>query len=121
MSWQFNGTQAVFQQIAERIRRDVVNGVYLPDSQIPTVRHLAFDASVNPNTMQKALFLLEEEGLLVARGTAGIYVTSNLEVIENARKKICCDTVERFCLEAKALGISRSELIDYIKEVDIYE
>ena len=121
MSWQFNGTQAVFMQIADKLRRDIVNGVYQPDTQIPTVRQLAFDASVNPNTMQRALSLLEDEGLLISRGTVGRYVTSELEVIESAKKKICFDTVERFCLEAQALGISRAELIDYIKEVTIYE
>ncbi len=121
MSWQLNGTQAVFIQIADKLRRDIVNGVYPPDTQFPTVRQLAFDASVNPNTMQRALSLLEEEGLLISRGTVGRYVTSEHEVIESARKKICFDTVKRFCLEARALGISRSELMDYIKEVGIDE
>ena len=121
MSWQFNNFQAVFIQIADRLRRDIVNGIYESDTQIPTVRQLAFDASVNPNTMQRALSLLEEEGLLISRGTVGRYVTSDTEVIENAKKKICFDTVERFCKEAHALGISYPELIDYIKEVGIYE
>ena len=121
MSWQFNGTQAVFLQIADKLRRDIVNGVYLPEAQIPTVRQLAFDASVNPNTMQRALSLLEDEGLLISRGTVGRYVTSDPEVIASARKKICFQTVERLCLEARALGISRTELMDYIKEVGIYE
>ena len=121
LAWQFNGTQAVFIQIADKLRRDIVNGVYPPETQIPAVRQLAFDASVNPNTMQRALSILEEEGLLISRGTVGRFVTSELEIIENARKKICFDTVERFCLEAKALGISRSQLIEYIEEVGIYE
>lgn len=121
MAWQFNGTQAVFIQIADRLRRDIVNGIYLPDTQIPTVRQLAFDASVNPNTMQRALILLEEEGLLVSRGTVGRFVTDDVEVIENAKKKICVETVKRFCLEAKALGISYEELIDYMREAGIYE
>jgi DNA-binding transcriptional regulator YhcF (GntR family) len=121
VAWKFNGMQAVFLQIADKLRCDIVNGVYLPDTQIPTVRQLAFDASVNPNTMQRALSLLEEEGLLVSRGTVGRFVTSDPEVIENAGKKICFQTVERFCREAQALGISREELMDYIKEVGIYE
>ncbi len=121
MSWQFNGTQAVFIQIADKLRRDIVNGVYLPDTQIPTVRNLAFDAAVNPNTMQRALALLEEEGLLISRTTVGRYVTSDTEIIKAARKRICVSTVKNFCLEAEALGISYEELIDYIKEVGIYE
>ena len=121
MPWKFNGTQAVFVQIADRLRRDIVNSVYPPSEQIPPVRQLAFDASVNPNTMQRALTLLEEEGLLVSRGTVGRFVTSDGAVIDRARKKICADTVERFCVEARGLGISYTELIEYIKEAGVYE
>ncbi len=121
MSWQFNSTQAVFIQISDRLRRDIVNGVYPSGAQMPTVRQLAFDASVNPNTMQKALALLENEGLLISRGTVGRYVTSDTAIIESAKKQICIHTVERFCLEAQALGISQAELIDYIKEVYTHE
>ncbi len=121
MSWQFNATQAVFVQIAEKLRRDIVNGVYPPGAQVPAVRQLAFEASVNPNTMQRALVLLEEEGLLISRGTVGRYVTSESAIIDTARKHICLATVERLCRETKALGISRGELLDYIKEVGVYE
>ena len=55
MAWQFNSQEAVFIQIANRLRGDILKGIYPPDSQIPSVRHLATDAAVNPNTMQKAL------------------------------------------------------------------
>ncbi len=121
MSWQFNDTQAVFVQIADKLRRDIVRGVYPPGTQIPAVRQLAFEASVNPNTMQRALLLLEDEGLLVSRGTVGRYVTAECALIDAARKRICFSTVERFCREAKELGLTQRELMDYIKEVGIDE
>ena len=117
MAWQFNGTQAVFIQIADRLRREIANGNYPSGAQIPTVRQLAFEASVNPNTMQRALVLLEEEGLLISHGTVGRFVTSDTAVLENAKEKIRRETVERFLSEAEALGIPLLELIDYIKEV----
>ena len=116
MAWQFNGYEAVFLQIAGRLRADIVCGKYLPDTQIPPVRQLAYEASVNPNTMQKALCLLEEEGLLYARGTQGRFVTSDEMVIESACKRIRLEAVRRFINEARALGIDGGELIDYIKE-----
>ena len=121
MSWQFDSTQAVFVQIADRLRRDIVSGVYLPDEQFPTVRQLAYEASVNPNTIQKGLSLLEEEGLVVSRGTVGRYVTSDPTVIENAKKKLCYEAVRRFYLETRAIGIPRAELMDYIEEACIDE
>lgn len=117
MSWNFNGTQAVFIQIADRLRRDIVNGVYPAGAQMPPVRQLAFDASVNPNTMQRALTLLESEGLVISRGTVGRYVSSDVAAIESARKRICAATVERFCIEARSLGMTSAEIIEHIKEV----
>ena len=117
MAWQFNNTQAVFIQIADRLRCDIVTGKYPPGTQIPTVRQLAFEVSVNPNTMQRALSLLEEEQLLLSRGTVGRFVTSETEILDNAKEKIRRSTVERLLAEAQALSISPQELIDYIKEV----
>lgn len=117
IAWQFNNTQAVFIQIADRLRGEIVVGKYPHGAQMPAVRQLAFEASVNPNTMQRALSLLEEEGLLISRGTVGRFVTSEESVLEDAKKKIRLDMVGRFLSEAQALGISPSTLIDYIKEV----
>lgn len=115
MAWQFNGTEAVFLQIANKLRADIARGVYLPDTQIPSVRQLAYDASVNPNTMQKALCLLEDEGLLYSKGTQGRFVTSDENVIADAYKRIRLDAIRRFISDARALGIDGGELIDYIK------
>ena len=65
LSWNFDGVTPLFQQVANRIRADILNGRYRPDEQLPSVRQFAFDASVNPNTMQKALMKLEEEGFII--------------------------------------------------------
>ena len=116
MSWQFNNTEAVFLQIANRLRLDIINGVYSPDEQIPPVRILAAEASVNPNTMQKALTLLEEEGLLHTRGTVGRFITSNQAVLTTAKERIRRESVKRWLNEANMLGITAEELIEYIKK-----
>ncbi len=116
MPWQFNSTEAVFIQIADKLRAEIISGKYAPDSQIPTVRQLAFEVSVNPNTMQKALLLLEEEGLLYTRSTVGRFVTSDTEVLFCAKERIKRETVHKLIAEAEALGISSDELINLIKE-----
>ena len=118
MAWHFNGTEAVFIQIADKLRHDIVNEKYMPDSQMPSVRQLAFEASVNPNTMQRALSLLEGEGLLISKGTVGRFVTSDTAVLETAREALRKNAIKKLLCEARSLGISASELIDYIKEED---
>ena len=116
MSWKFNSTQAVYLQIANRLRGEIANGKYPPETQIPTVRQLAFEAAVNPNTMQKALSVLESEGLLWSQGTVGRFITSDVNALEAAREAVRRDTVKRLLAETRALGISSEELIDYIKK-----
>ena len=118
MAWQFNSQEAVFVQIANRLRGDILKGLYPPESQIPSVRHLATQAAVNPNTMQKALTCLEEEGLLYAKGTIGRFVTSDVCVLEAARERIRRDSVRNWLRQASELGISKQELIQYIQKED---
>lgn len=116
MSWQFHNRAPVFLQIADRVRAEILEGKYPPDSQIPSVRQLAFEAAVNPNTMQRALTQLEEEGLLSSRGTLGRFVTSDRGVLETARKSMHEEAMRTLLHEALALGITKSDLIDFIQK-----
>lgn len=115
MSWSFNSSTPLFIQIADRIRADILNGKYAPDTQIPTVRQLAFDASVNPNTMQKALISLEEEGLLYTKGTVGRFVTSDPCVLTEAQKKLKKTVMSKIVSEALDAGITKDELIEFLR------
>ena len=117
MAWTFNSTEAIFIQIADRLRQEILFGKYHPDEQIPAVRQLAFEASVNPNTMQKALSHLEEEGILYTKSTSGRFVTNDISLLEHAKEKVKRDTVKNWLIQAEALGISTDELINYINSI----
>ena len=116
MEWKLTRKKAVFLEIADLLRHDILRGKYSPDEQIPSVRQLAFSAAVNPNTMQRALSHLESEGILYSKGTVGRFVTSDEEVLKNAREQFRRRTVKEWVTEADRLGITREELIIYIKE-----
>ena len=116
MAWKFNGRDPVFLQIANRLRRDIVDGKYPPACQFPSVRQIAADAAVNPNTVQKALSYLEDEGILLTRGTIGRFVTEDVAILTEAKQRILRDSARRWLEEADELGISPSELIELIKK-----
>ena len=116
MAWRFNGTEAVYVQIADIIRKDIIGGKYPSGSQLPTVRQLAFEASVNPNTMQRALLLLEEEGLLYSRGTVGRFVTEDTEALIGARQRMIRASIDALVDGARELGLSSEELVQYIND-----
>ena len=116
MPWQFNGKEAVYLQIVSRLRGMILTCQYPPDTQIPSVRQLATEAAVNPNTMQKALICLEEEGLLYSKGTLGRFVTDDKRVLAAAKEKMQKEAVRDWLAQARTLGISKEELIKYIEE-----
>lgn len=115
MAWHFTSRAPVYLQIVSRIRADILGGVYRADEQIPSVRQLAFEAGVNPNTMQRAFSVLEAEQLFVTRGTVGRFITTDTAVLEQARKTLRSETVARLVEEAEAVGMTPDELIEGIR------
>lgn len=116
MAWTFSSDKLIYMQIAERITLSVLSGEYKCGEQIPSVRQLALEAAVNPNTVQHAFSELENEGLIISKGTVGRYVTDNTEVIELCRKKVAKQTVESFAKNIQPLALPTEEIIKLLKE-----
>ena len=98
MNWKFTGDRPVYQQIMAAIRGAILKGELAPGKKVPSVRDLAAEAQVNPNTMQRALTELEREGLLVGGGTSGRTVTTN-ETVLKAMKDRILEELARECAE----------------------
>lgn len=116
MAWSFSSDRPVYLQIADRIIKSVLSGEYQPGEQLPAVRQLALEAAVNPNTVQHAFAELEHEGMIIAKGTMGRYVTEDADVIEICRKKMAQRLVTHFAEDIKWLSISKEETIAMIEE-----
>lgn len=116
MAWKFHSGSSLAKQIADRLRRDILNGVYAAGSQFPTVRQLAEEAGVNPNTMQKSLSLLECEELLLTNSTVGRTVTDSSAVILSARRREIDSFTSSVINEAKEMSLNVDELINNIKK-----
>lgn len=94
MEWKLSGAQPVYLQIMEHFRCAVLSGEFGAGEKVPSVRDLAAEARVNPNTMQRALSELEREGLLTSHGTLGRFVTDDPAVLEQLRRQHIRNTVE---------------------------
>ncbi len=116
MAWKFRPGLALTVQIVDRIRADILKGVYESGGPFPTVRQLAYDAGVNPNTMQKALALLEKEGLLITNSTNGRTVTDDVAVLDEARRKALDSFTSNIIKEAKNMSLDMNELIKSIEK-----
>lgn len=96
MNWKFAGDRPVYQQIMAAIRGAILKGELPPGGKVPSVRDLAAQAQVNPNTMQRALTELEREGLLVSGGTSGRSVTQDEAVLVAMREQLARECAEKF-------------------------
>ena len=115
MAWSFSPHRPVYYQVAERIRQSILSGEYASGGQIPSVRQLALEAAVNPNTIQHAFSELEDQGLIVSRGTTGRFVTEDIDVIDRCRELEAQRLVEEFVQKASQLCIPYDRLIEMVK------
>lgn len=116
MQWFFDPNLPIYTQIVEQIRLFIVSGIMKAGERMPSVRDLASEAGVNPNTMQRALAELERTGLIYASRTNGRFVTDQQEVIDVAKAELATDSVARFIQEMTRLGFTREEMIAMIEK-----
>ena len=117
MVWKFNDEQPIYQQIISQIKERIVAGEWKAGSKLKSVRELALEAGVNPNTMQKALAELEREGFVYSKRTSGRFVTDNKELIENERKNLVKDNVKKTLDTLINLGYTNDEILSLVEEI----
>ncbi len=111
MSWDLKNDRPVYIQLIEEIELRIVSGVYRHGTQLPSVRELAAEAAVNPNTMQKALTELERSGLVYSKRTSGRFITEDTELIKNIRKSLADIQMSELIQKMKELGFNSEEIL----------
>ena len=114
MSWQFTSQQPIYLQIMDAIEQRIFSGTYDMGEKLPSVRDLALEASVNPNTMQRALSELEERLLINTQRNSGRTVTDNAEVIQKARSEKANKLAEGYLGDMASLGFQAKEAIGFL-------
>ena len=110
MPWNLDSARPIYLQIIERVQMDIITGRYQPGDKLPSVRDLAQEAAVNPNTMQKALSELERSGLIYSQRTSGRFITEDKELIHQMKKELAAAEVSAFVAHMKQLGITPEEI-----------
>lgn len=116
MPWNLNSDRPIFLQIIEVIQLDIISGKYAPGDKLPSVRDLAREAAVNPNTMQKALAELERTGLVFSQRTSGRFITEDIKMIEDLKTALAKEKIEEFLENMQKLGYKKEETITLMTE-----
>ena len=114
MAWELKSDRPIYSQLIEQIEIRICSGIYAPGSKLPSVRELAQEAAVNPNTMQKALSIMEEAGLVYTNRTSGRFITEDANMIQQAKQKLAQDQISEFLEKMKSLGFGKTETLSLI-------
>lgn len=115
MSWVLDSDRPIYVQLVEKIQIDIVSGLYKAGDKLPSVRELAAEATVNPNTMQKAFGELERCGLVFTQRTSGRFITEDISMIEELKKQLVLKQIQEFFDRMKQLGYQKEETVSLIQ------
>ena len=111
MAWNLDGDRPIYVQLVEILQSKIIAGKYKPGEKLPSVRDLAAEAGVNPNTMQRAFANLEQMGLIVTMRTNGRTVADNPGIISQKEKELADICVEQFFVKMEEIGYERREAL----------
>ncbi|OUP51329.1 GntR family transcriptional regulator [Lachnoclostridium sp. An181] len=111
----YQSRKPIYEQIVEKFQLLIVKGVLLPDSQMPSVRALAVELAINPNTIQKAYAMLEQQGYIYPVKGRGNFVTDNQDVLQQKRQEFF-ENLRDLIKKGKDMGISKKACISYMEE-----
>lgn len=117
MGFTFDNERPIYVQLVEQIRLKIISGEYKMNEKLPSVRDFASIAKANPNTVQRALVKLEEEGLIYTESTSGKFVTNDEKKLYDIKNNIIKGKVSTLISDMESLGIKKEEIIKYFKNM----
>ncbi len=112
----YRDKRPLYEQVVEKLEKMIISGGMEPLTRMPSVRSLAMELSVNPNTIQRAYAQLEQDGYLYTVSGRGSYVTAENEWRENKQGKVLREWKE-MTLQAKEMGITESQLTESLRQI----
>lgn len=116
MEWNFKDGIPIYTQIVDEMTVRIASGQYAPGEKLQSVRDLALEAGVNPNTMQRALAELERRGLVFSERTSGRFVTKEAGTLKELHEELAKKYFEEFADKLRKIGMSDKEIADAVKE-----
>lgn len=114
MAWIFYKSHSIHFQLVDQLKKKIVSGEYSNSEKFPSVRNLAQEIGVNPNTLQIALQQLEREGLLTNQRTSGRNITTDSFMLKRMKENLAKEKFELFIKELEELGFKKKEQKDFI-------
>ena len=117
MPLDFDPTRPIYLQIIEAVKKRTVQGVYRAGDSLPSVREMAGEMGVNPNTISRAYMELEREGFITTRRGQGSSIAKSAKRIDSERRKLAQAARDRFVAEMRDLALSHEQIEELMREI----
>lgn len=117
MKFEFDNNIPIYIQLVKQLKIYIISGKMKSGERLPSVRELALQTKVNPNTMQKALVELEELKLVYTERTNGKFVTDDQKLIDKYKKQYANDLSNKYFSNMESIGFDKTNTINYLKEL----
>ena len=115
ISIDYTKREPIYEQIVSEGEKLITLGVLTPGSQIPSVRALAYDLGINPNTVKKAYDMLEENGLIISKSTKGTFISDDVSMAKKQKIEELMEKIQDIIKELESYGLTREEIINRLK------
>lgn len=116
----YKDRRPIYEQVVQRLEELILKGILEPGSQLPSVRNLAMELSINPNTIQKAYMELERRRFIYSVKGKGSFIAENDNLI-NIKKEEVLQKLSKVVRDAREIGILQEQLIEKVNEGYIKE
>lgn len=117
MTQQFNATQPIYLQIVLRLCRQIVRGELKAGDKLPSVRELAVQLGVNPNTVQRVYTELERLAVTETRRGLGTFITGDESRLKKLREELMAELIDSFIQDMKEMGFTSAEIVDGVRKI----
>lgn len=115
ISIDYTKREPIYEQIVREVEKQITLGILTPETQIPSVRALAYDLGVNPNTVKKAYDVLEENGLIISKSTKGTFISENINKAKEKKIEELLEQINNTVKELENYGLTKEEIIKRMK------
>ncbi len=116
MNREFRSDLPIYTQLIAQLKQDIASGAMPPGERLPSVRDMASELGVNPNTVQRALQELEREGLIFTQRTSGRFVTEDVAAIARCKEGLGQALIKEFLAAMKPLGYRLQDILSMLQE-----
>lgn len=116
MDLEFDDNMPIYLQIMDRIKMDIVTQRLKANDKLPSVREMAMNLKVNPNTLQRAYQELERLGIVYTQRGMGTFVGERTNMVDDLKQEMAKEVMDSFILRMKRLGFSEQEIIANISK-----